>query len=112
MIGDGRDVPKILFEGQGLPMKGVLNVFCIDASGMQADTSANMAQVSHPSVESGFIDNSINAVGEGPEGCCDVLSLYGASEKAIGGEEGKRICWRKVEIKPTLDDAHEGRDGA
>ena len=65
--------------------------------------------------ESRFIDHSINALGGGPDGCCDVLSLdksNGASGKAVGGEEGKRVHWRKVEIKPTLDDAHEGGDGA
>ena len=42
-IGNGRDVLKILFEGQGFPAKCVLNGFCINASGMQADTSANAA---------------------------------------------------------------------
>ena len=92
-------------------MEGMLNGLGIDASGVQADTSANAARVSHPLVEGRLVDNSIDALGRGPEGGCDVLGLDksdGASWEAIGGEEGKGVHQGKVEIEPTLDDAHEG----
>ena len=113
VIGNGRDVPEILLEGQGCPMEGVLNGLSIDASGVQADTSANAAQVSCPLVKGRLVDNSIDTLGGGPEGSCDVLGLDksdGASWEAVGGEEGKGVCQGKVEIKPTLDNTHEGRD--
>ena len=71
--------------------------------------------MSHPLVEGRLVNNGIDMLGRGPEGGCDVLGLDksdGASQEAIGGEEGKGVQGGKVEIKPTLDDAHEGRDSA
>ena len=115
-IGYGRDIPKILLKGQGFPLEGMLNGFCINASGIQADTCTNAAGVSHPSFECRFIINGIDLLVSGSlEGCGDVLGLgksNGASVEAVGSEESKWVGWREIESEPVLDDMCEGGDSA